>query len=208
MGNRNKRKNSRIILHEQPKQALNQDYDLTQSFNRVRPYSKYNRKNTVVEETYSDEEQSAYGYRGYVSSNFSQYEEKTTGTPSWDRYDRLEDKFSSFSDKNEQDHTNLRKELEGKIDRASDSIKDEVEDLWQGLEKKLSKQWYIWTIVGLATIVSIFWMLSYQEVSKAPTEIIKIENRINKLENVLNDTPLQEDTIKTNTTKTDIKKRK
>lgn len=193
MGNKNKRKSSRSIpLYERSKLTLNQDYDLTQSFNRVRPYSKHNRKNTVVEGTYSDEGQAAYSHRGCMSSNSSHYGEETTGVPSWDRYDRLEDKFSSFSDKNEKDHTNLRKELEEKINRASDSIKGDVEEL---RKNKLSKQWYTWTIVGLVSIVGLIWILSYQEVAKTPAEIRRIENRINKLDAVFNKTPLQDDTI-------------
>ena len=91
----------------------------------------------AIDGTCSDEEQANYSQRGLVSSNSSQYEEKTTGAPSWDRYDRLEDKFSSFSDKNENDHTNLRMELERKIEKVSDDVKEELKELRQNVEKKL-----------------------------------------------------------------------
>lgn len=159
---------------------------MVQSFNKVHQYSRHARKNSIVDGTYSDEEQSNHRRRGFVSSNYSQYEDKTTGAPSWDRYDRLEDKFSSFSDKNENDHTNLRKELEGKIENASEEIKDEIKELRQNVEKKLPKQWYVWTIIGLVAIVSIIWALSYQDVTKLPSEIIRLEKRIDKLESELN----------------------
>ena len=185
MSKRNRNKHSRLLPQEHSKSSGSQDYDLTQSLNKVRQYSRYTKKNMVVEGTYSDEGQPYYDRQGFVSSNFSQYEEKTTGAPSWDRYDRLEDKFSSFSDKNEKEHTNLRKELEGKIERTSNDIKDEIKELRQNLDKKLSKQWYVWTIIALVAIVSVIWALSYQEVAKIPTEMIKLENRINQLEDDL-----------------------
>ena len=150
---------------------------------------------SIIDGTYSDEEQANYSQRGFVSSNSSQYEEKTTGVPSWDRYDRLEDKFSSFSDKNENDHTNLRKELEGKIEKVSDDIKDELKELRQNVEKKLSKQWYVWTIIGLVAIVGIIWALSYQEIVKIPNEVKEQEYKIDKLEDALKQI-LHKDTIK------------
>lgn len=136
MSNRNKNKNnSRFKNQEQKKSVEYQDYDLARSFSKVRQYSRHTRKNLAIDGTCSDEEQANYSQRGLVSSNSSQYEEKTTGAPSWDRYDRLEDKFSSFSDKNENDHTNLRMELERKIEKVSDDVKEELKELRQNVEK-------------------------------------------------------------------------
>lgn len=196
MRNRNKNKNnSRLKNQEKQKSVEYQDYDLAQSFSKVHQYSQHTRKNSIIDGTCSDEEQANYSQRGFVSSNSSQYEEKTTGVPSWDRYDRLEDKFSSFSDKNENDHTNLRKELEGKIEKVSDDIKDELKELRQNVEKKLSKQWYVWTIIGLVAIVGIIWALSYQEIVKIPNEVKEQEYKIDKLEDALKQI-LHKDTIK------------
>lgn len=119
-----------------------------------------------------------------MSNNSSQYEEKTTGLPSWDRYDRLEDKFTSFSDKNENDHTHLRTELEGKLEKVSDDIRKEIKDLRQSIEKKLPIQWYIWTVLALVSFVSLIWILSYQRIDKLPNEVMELENRIEKLETI------------------------
>lgn len=181
MGNKNK--NNKFTLQDKSETATALEYDLTQSLKRVRPYSRHTKKGATGERTYSDEEQSSQSRKGLVSSNSSQFENKTTGVPSWDRYDRLEDRFTSYSDKNEKEHTALRQELEGKIEKSTNDIKNEVKDLSQKIDKKLSKQWYVWTIVTLVAIVGLIWALSYQEIIKIPNEIIKIENRINNIEN-------------------------
>lgn len=197
MSNRNKNKNnSRFKNQEQKKSVEYQDYDLARSFSKVRQYSRHTRKNLAIDGTCSDEEQANYSQRGLVSSNSSQYEEKTTGAPSWDRYDRLEDKFSSFSDKNENDHTNLRMELERKIEKVSDDVKEELKELRQNVEKKLPKQWYVWTIIGLVAIVSLIWALSYREIVKIPNDVKEQEYKIDKLENELKQMLMHKDTTK------------
>lgn len=199
MSNRNKNKNnSRFKNQEQKKSVEYQDYDLARSFSKVRQYSRHTRKNLAIDGTCSDEEQANYSQRGLVSSNSSQYEEKTTGAPSWDRYDRLEDKFSSFSDKNENDHTNLRMELERKIEKVSDDVKEELKELRQNVEKKLPKQWYVWTIIGLVAIVSLIWTLSYREIVKIPNDVKEQEYKIDKLENELKQMLMHKDTTKSN----------
>lgn len=199
MSNRNKNKNnSRFKNQEQKKSVEYQDYDLARSFSKVRQYSRHTRKNLAIDGTCSDEEQANYSQRGLVSSNSSQYEEKTTGAPSWDRYDRLEDKFSSFSDKNENDHTNLRMELERKIEKVSDDVKEELKELRQNVEKKLPKQWYVWTIIGLVAIVSLIWALSYREIVKIPNDVKEQEYKIDKLENELKQMLMHKDTTKLN----------
>ena len=199
MSNRNKNKNnSRFKNQEQKKSVEYQDYDLARSFSKVRQYSRHTRKNLAIDGTCSDEEQANYSQRGLVSSNSSQYEEKTTGVPSWDRYDRLEDKFSSFSDKNENDHTNLRMELERKIEKVSDDVKEELKELRQNVEKKLPKQWYVWTIIGLVAIVSLIWALSYREIVKIPNDVKEQEYKIDKLENELKQMLMHKDTTKSN----------
>lgn len=199
MSNRNKNKNnSRFKNQEQKKSVEYQDYDLARSFSKVRQYSRHTRKNLAIDGTCSDEEQANYSQRGLVSSNSSLYEEKTTGAPSWDRYDRLEDKFSSFSDKNENDHTNLRMELERKIEKVSDDVKEELKELRQNVEKKLPKQWYVWTIIGLVAIVSLIWALSYREIVKIPNDVKEQEYKIDKLENELKQMLMHKDTTKSN----------
>ena len=185
MGTKYKNKNSRLSPQEKPKPAGTQEYDLIQSLSRVRPYSRHSKKNNSGDGTYSDEEQPYSNRRGYVSSNSSQYDERTTGAPSWDRYDKLEDRFTSFSDKNEKEHAALRQELESKIDKSTDGIKDEIKELSQRIDKHLPKWVFTAAISVLVVIVGIIWTLSYQEVAKMPSELIKIDGRIEKVENEL-----------------------
>lgn len=193
----NKSKNNKYISHEKPKPSIVQDYDLTQSLNKVRQYSRHTKKNTDRERTFSDESQQYQGRREFVS-NTTQYEDRTTGTPSWDRYDRLEDRFTSYSDKNEREHTALRQELEGKIEKSSDGIKDEIKGLSQKIDKKISKWFFGVAISTLVAIVGIIWTLSYQEVAKVPAELIKIDGRVEKVEHELKEQKQLVDSISKN----------
>lgn len=59
MNNRNKSR-SRSKFQGKQKSVDIQDYDLTQSFNKVRPYSKPAKKNTGIDGTCSDEEYPSY----------------------------------------------------------------------------------------------------------------------------------------------------
>ena len=177
MGNKNKNKNNSFSSQEK-----SQEYDLAQSLNKVRPFSRHTKKNNAGDGTHSDDEKQAQARRGSISSNSSLYNERTTGTPSWDRYDRLEDRLTSFSDKNEREHTALRQELEGKIERLSDDFKDRLKDLKVSIDKKLPLLWYKLTIAALGFIVSIIWIFSYQEIAQIPKEMIRIDNRINNIE--------------------------
>lgn len=196
MGNKNKIRNNRLSSQEKPKPTVTQEYDLAQSLSRVRPYSKHSKRNNTGDGTYSDDEQPYSNRRGYVSSNSFQYDERTTGAPSWDRYDRLEDRFTSFSDKNEKEHTALRQELESKIEKSTDGIKDEIKELSQRIDKKLPKWFFATAISALGVIVGIIWTLSYQEVAKVPSELIKIDGRIEKVENELKEHRQLIDSIK------------
>ena len=181
----NKNNSKRLSPQEKPNKAGIQDYDLAQSLNRVRPYSRHSKRSNAVEGTYSDEEKQSQGRREYVSSDSSKYNERTTGAPTWDRYDRLEDRFTSYSDKNEKEHTALRQELEGKIEKASNGIRGEIIDLRQRIDKKLPKWVFISTFSALGVIVAMIWALSYQEVAKGPMELIKLNGRVDKVEKEL-----------------------
>ena len=198
MGNKSKNRTNRLNPQDKPKPLAGQEYDVTQSLNKIRPYSKPTKRNNVGDGTYSDEEQELRGRRGYISSNSSRFESSTTGAPNWERYDRLEDRFTSFSDKNEKDHTALRIELEKKIEKSADETKQEIRDLRQSIDKKLSKQWYTWTIIALVAIVGIIWSLSYQEISKLPYQMNKVENRIDDLEKELQNNIQKPDTTVAN----------
>ena len=205
MSNKNKNRSNRLNPQERQNPAPIQDYDLTQSLNKMRQYSRHSKRSNQSDGTFSDDEQGQLKRRDYVSSNSSQFEGSTTGVPNWERYDRLEDRFTSFSDKNDKEHTALRKELEGKIEKSANDIKEDIRDLKQNLDKKLSIQWYSWTIVALVTMAGLFWILSYQDISKLPTEIMKLGNKIDQIEEEMkteetlhNTSVMIRDTIKIN----------
>ncbi len=197
MSKKQKKKDSGRLKNRETQKSLDhQEYNLDQSFSKLRQYSRHAKNNSVVERTCSDEEQSKHSHRDYanIGSDSFQCEEKTTGLPSWGRYDRLEDRLSSFNDKNESAHNNLRIELERKIEKASDDIKSELVALRENVEKKLPKQWYSWTIVALVAFVGIIWLLSYQEIAKLPNVVKEQERRIDKLENDLEQIPYKDTT--------------
>ena len=89
-------------------------------------------------------------------------------------------------------------ELERKIEKVSDDVKEELKELRQNVEKKLPKQWYVWTIIGLVAIVSLIWALSYREIVKIPNDVKEQEYKIDKLENELKQMLMHKDTTKLN----------
>ena len=97
---------------------------------------------------------------------------------------RLEDKITDFNYKNDQAHTDLRKELEAKIKKS-------IKDCNEAIEKRLPYLWYYLTIVGLVTIVGIWYMFSYIDVHPLPNKVKEIDRRLNIIENtnvIINDT--------------------
>lgn len=186
MSNNNKNRSNKNPLIDKSKSDRAPEYDLTQSFKKVRQYSRQTkRQNTTQGTTCSDTRRKSQGESGVISNNSIQYDNNTTGIDDRNRYDRLEDRFLSFSDKNEKQHTDLRIELEGKIDKSSEGIKKDLIELGKRIDKKLSKQWYIWTVIGIVAMVGLIWNLSYQEVAKTPSKLVDMENRVEKVENEL-----------------------
>lgn len=200
MGNKDKKKLKRLSSQHKPNTYGIQEYDLAMSLEKVRPYTRQNKRHIACKETFSKDKHSNIERKGYVSSESSLYDDRTTGSPSWDRYDRLEDRFTSFTGKNEKEHTALRQELENKIEKSSDGIRNEIKDLSKKIDKKVSK-WFLGAAIStLIAIVGIIWALSYQYVVNLPKELIKIDGRIEKMENVLNEQkPLVDSVMNINT---------
>ena len=86
--------------------------------------------------------------------------------------------------------------MESKIEKSTDGIKDEIKELSQRIDKKLPKWFFATAISALGVIVGIIWTLSYQEVAKVPSELIKIDGRIEKVENELKEHRQLIDSIK------------
>lgn len=196
MSNKSNKNRKLSQQHSQSSQPV-QDFDLPQSFRKFSSYSKPSRRSNRHESTKSDKEK-AHSYQGgAVSSSSEGYEQNTMGV-SWESYSKLEDKFTSLSDKNDMEHTALRIELEAKIDKSSDGIRDEIKDLRMRIDKKVPK-WFLWAAIStLVAIVGIIWLLSYQEVVKVPAELIKQDGRIEKVESELKEQKQLLDSISKN----------
>ncbi len=118
---------------------------------------------------------------------------RTGDNTTWNPYIRLEDKITDFNDKNNQAHTDLRKELEKKIKDSNNSLEESIKECRASIAKRLHIQWYIWTIVGLVTIVSIWYRLSYIDVHPLPQKIENINERLKNVEKKIS--TIQHDTI-------------
>ena len=104
-------------------------------------------------------------------------------------YCRLDDKISDYKEKNEVAHSDLRQELEQKINISENKqnekigeINNKLGDLDNKIDKRLSIQWYSWTIGGIVAIVTIWFIFSYKEVAETPRKIQSIENKIDFIE--------------------------
>ena len=128
--------------------ANNDSYDLGNNFKKI---SKYSRTSKNRQTTNNIQEKRERG--NYADSTEASYTD-TTNIPTWDRYDRLEDKLYAISDKNDNEHSNLRIEFNQKVS----NLEIKLENL---IDKKLSKQWYIWTIIALVAFVTVIYTLSY-----------------------------------------------
>ena len=190
-------KNRKLSQQQSQPSQLVQDFDLPQSFRKFSSYSKPSRKSSRQESTNSDKEKTLQYHGGAVSSSSERYEQNTM-VGVWESYSRLEDKFTSLSDKNDMEHTALRKELEAKIDKSSDGIREEIKDLRMRIAKKVPK-WFLGAAVStLVVIVGIIWALSYQEVAKVPAKLIKQDGRLEQVESELKEQKLLLDSISKN----------
>ena len=201
--NKNRKHNPQHFQQSQPAQ----DYDLPQSFRRISSYSQPSRKSNRHENTNSDQEDARSNKGDAISSSSEKYEPNTMGF-SWERYSHLEEKFTSLSDKNEMEHTALRQELEGKIEKSSDGIKGDIKELNQRIDKYLPKWVFTAAISTLVVVVGIIWTLSYQEVAKVPAELIKMDGRFEKIENELKEQEQLVDSIKSTKVQTPKKFKK
>lgn len=138
---------------ERSQRQPNQDaYDLDSNFTRISKHSSSAGYETSAENTPQREHQQLN------SRYFDESKSTSAGIPN-DRYDRLDDKIQSLSDKNDTAHTDLRIELEGKIGVNYKNLETKI-------DKKLSKQWYSWTIGALVAIVGLIYILSYSGLIK------------------------------------------
>lgn len=167
------------------------EYDLESNFRKIRPYTQRSRKkNSSHGVTDSSEDFSCKQYQeNYVDSSDPTSLQTASGSSFWFSYCRLDDKISDYKEKNEVAHSDLRQELEQKINNSENKqnekigeINNKLEGLGDKIDERLSIQWYRWTIGGIVAIVTIWFVFSYKEVAEAPRKIQSIENKIDFIE--------------------------
>lgn len=163
------------------------EYDLGKSFSRVRAYTRGAKKSHHNQTTESFIHNDSYQNRS-IDNVDETIEDKTFSGSTWTIYTRLDDKLSSFSDKNEEAHTSLRQELDQKIESVN-----------QKCDKKVPLSLFSWIISGIigaaCIIVSIWWVISYDDMRKLPNKIQEINVRVNGLEEH-NSIKVEQDSIK------------
>ena len=159
---------------------VDNEYDLEKNIKKINSYSRINR-NAKDKLSCNITDSQERGNLNSRSNDLIKSPHMTTTTiltgdnGVWKSYTRLDDKITDFNYKNDQAHTELRKELE-------DKIKDSNKECKEDISKKLDKQWYVWTIVGLVAIVGIWYMFSYIEVHPLPSKVEDIDTRLNTIE--------------------------
>lgn len=174
--NKNKQtKEQKSLANTRPSQSEN-EYDVSSNFRKVRQYTRQH----TPSESSTEAQNKGYYHRRSVRS-IDDTMGQMTGVPTWERYDRLEDKISDFNEKNEVAHSNLRRELEDKIVSSCNKNSEDIKDVRNRIDSKLSKQWYTWTIIGLVAIATLFWKFSYSEivsfVDSAEKRLMELEFR-------------------------------
>lgn len=166
--------------------AADNEYDLEKNFRKINPYYRNKRNWDKSHGNITDSKENEVFYsrgNGLVEAPHAASIPMRTGDYSaWDPYIRLDDKIANFDTRNNQAHTDLRKELESKI-------KEAVKDCNEAIEKRLPMQWYVWTIVGLVAIVGIWYMLSYVDVHPLPQKVEDIDKRLNIVEKKIDVVP-------------------
>lgn len=174
--NKNKQsKEQKSLVNSRSSQNEN-EYDVSSNFRKVRQYTRHHNPS----ESSTEAQNEGYSRRHSVRS-IDDTLGQMTSVPTWERYDRLEDKITIFNEKNEAAHSNLRRELEDKIVSSCNKNSEDIKDVRNRVDSKLSKQWYTWTIIGLVAIATVFWKFSYSKIvsftDSAEKRLIELEFR-------------------------------
>lgn len=177
--------------------SFDYEYDLEKNFKKINSYSKNRRNkgkfhNPITDSNDSDNYNPGSQYiETPINSSFPQ---RTGDSSVWDSYVRLDDKITDFNYKNDQAHTELRKELESKIKDSIATLSVSIKECKEDISKHLSIQWYIWTIIGLVAIVTVWYIFSYQDIHPLPRQVQEIDKKLNVIEKKMNF--IESDTLK------------
>lgn len=161
--------------------TIDNEYDLEKIITRINSYSRTRRNSkdkfhSNITDSGERDGISSYGNGVIETPHTSSNRQRTGDYVAWDSYTRLDDKITDFNYKNDQAHTDLRKELESKL-------KDSIKECNDAISKRLPVQWYVWTIIGLVTIVGIWYMFSYADVHPLPSRVEDMDKRLHSIEN-------------------------
>lgn len=163
------------------------EYDLEKNIKKINSYSKNkrerNKDNIHITVSRKNDEHFS-NENGIVESiNANSVSVRTGDISAWDSFIKLDDKITNFNYKNDEDHTNLRRELEDKIKQSETTQNVSIKECKESVSKRLPIQWYLWTIAGLVAIVGIWYKFSYAEVHPLPAKVNEIEKRLDVIEN-------------------------
>lgn len=180
--NKNKPSQKRRLNVSTP--AVDNEYDLEKNFKRINSYSRTRRNSkdkihSHITDSGEGENFGSYGNGVIETPRVSSNRQRTGDYVAWDSYARLDDKITDFNYKNDQAHTDLRKELESKI-------RDSIKECNDAISKRLHIQWYRWTIAGLVTLVGIWYLFSYVYVHPLPSKVEDMDKRLHSIENKIN----------------------
>lgn len=155
-------------LNTPPKAIPQEEYDLKQSFSRLNKYRSSNYYQTVTDNERNNDP---------LPNNSNLPHEQIYGALTnavGDTYFRLEEKISALSDKNETAHGDLRKELEGKIDKLKNDIEKRVDEI------KDDKKWLIGLVVTIILAIVGFFIFPYQVAKENQKDISTIRTIIDE----------------------------
>lgn len=181
--NRNKA-NQKQRVNPLPSKVDN-EYDLEKNIKRINSYSRnHNRDKSNRHITDSVECEGLNSHEnGFIEvPHVSPIPLLTGDHAAWDSYTRLDDKITDFNYKNNQAHTDLRRELESKIKDVNESFSKSIKDCNDAISDRLQIQWYVWTIIGLVAIVGIWYMFSYIYVHPLPKKVEELDKRLYSIE--------------------------
>ena len=161
-------KKRKFSLKTPPKITSQEEYDLKQSFSKLNQYRSSNNYQTVT-----DNERGSRPLPNNSNLPHEQIYGALTNAVD-NTYLRLEGKISALSDKNETAHGDLRKELEGKIDKLKNDIEKRIDEI------KSAKRWLIGLIISIFVAIAGYFIFPYQIAKENQKDISTIRTIIDE----------------------------
>ena len=161
-------KKRKFSLKTPPKITSQEEYDLKQSFSKLNQYRSSNNYQTVT-----DNERGSRPLPNNSNLPHEQIYGALTNAVD-NTYLRLEEKISALSDKNETAHGDLRKELEGKIDKLKNDIEKRIDEI------KSAKRWLIGLIISIFVAIAGYFIFPYQIAKENQKDISTIRTIIDE----------------------------